>query len=845
MRENARRKRKAAGGIGTLLVLALACLPAAMGAPVVPDAPSPGGLLERSALTRWESFTTRDGLPSDHVLAVRVDGDRVWAGTTEGLAVRANGRWRVYGTADGLPHRVVLSIDVSPRTGDVWVGTMGGLARLSAGRIDAFTQMSSGLSNDFVHAVRCDPDEDVVWAATAMGASRLDLRTKTWTLFTHENTPMHEPWTYSLAIGGGKVFVGAWGGGVLEYTKADGHWREYRDPDGQFEVDLLPDDGPINDVTSGVDHEGDLLWQSTYFGLTRYDGREWRSYTVKDSGLASDFINFVRARDGLAWCATDQGLSVTDGEGWVTYRRGADGRGDILFYDDGSPVAKRRTATALPHNYVLGVDVAGDDVWVATERGVGHGVPGGPPGPGRPAAAPGRTPPVAGMPPLPPPGNTGAPPPGSFAGGRFHYAHVPDALLPFRGTTPYRDLFTERSQFRGAGREDAEPAGLSEVRIGFIGPLEDADLPARPPGVRSGARGDPKAVLGRRMLRAATLALEEANAAGGYRGIPFRLVPRTDLVLWGQSSNELVHFAYDDRVWAVLSSIDSNHNHVLSRATLKLEVPIVSAGSTDPTLVEHAIPWLVRCTIDDRQSSYVLLNEIFERRGLQRPAVLRVNDRDGRTGIIEFVEGARRLGHPVLIEQRFYNGDTDFKAQLARIMEVAPDALVLWGNPDETGRAVKQAREMGVKVSVFGYDRMAQKTFLDAAGPAAEGVTVVATVNTDSLDPAWLRFRDAYRTRWNEEPDSFAAHAYDGAGLILEAIRKGGLNRPRIRDALFAISSWHGATGTIAFDTNMSDIGPPWLATVRDGRFHFEPAPAWPKSAGPARAAAGNRRTGG
>lgn len=34
----------------------------------------------------WHTFTTRDGLPSDKVYAVRVDGDRIWAGTDAGLA---------------------------------------------------------------------------------------------------------------------------------------------------------------------------------------------------------------------------------------------------------------------------------------------------------------------------------------------------------------------------------------------------------------------------------------------------------------------------------------------------------------------------------------------------------------------------------------------------------------------------------------------------------------------------------------------------------------------------------------------------------------------------------------
>src|ERR1017187_5423899 len=78
---------------------------------------------------RWENFTTENGLPDNHVFQVKVDGNRVWAATENGLALYQNGRWKVYGTADGLAHRAVLFIDVDPRTGDVWAATMGGPSR--------------------------------------------------------------------------------------------------------------------------------------------------------------------------------------------------------------------------------------------------------------------------------------------------------------------------------------------------------------------------------------------------------------------------------------------------------------------------------------------------------------------------------------------------------------------------------------------------------------------------------------------------------------------------------------------------------------------------------------------
>jgi ABC-type branched-subunit amino acid transport system substrate-binding protein len=791
-------------------------------------APAETSLLELAPYAGWTHYGVDEGLPSNRVLAIKIDGNRVWAGTDEGLALFENGRWIGFGTADGLPHKVILSLDVSSRTGDLWIGTAGGLARLSAGRFDVFTQMNSGLPNDFVNGVKADPHEDFVWAATAVGAGRLNLSSGEWTIFTHENTPMHEPWTYSITIEGDLVFVGAWGAGVLEYSKSRKRWREYRDPDGQFEVDLFSDDGPVNDVTSGVALARGILWQAAYSGLARYDGREWLSFTVDDSGLASDFVNFVRARDRFAWLATDNGLSLTDGDSWQTYRRLENGRGEVRYYDRGVQVGREVTTTAPSHNYILGVDVSGETIWLATHGGVSRGFRSG-------SVRRSPFPRVQ----IPPPdqgmGNPGVRP-------RFSYARTPEPLLPFKGIEPHRELFKERVKFLGAGREAPEPEGLETVRIGFIGPLDNSELPGRSGSLLAGHKGSLKASLGRQMLRAARLAMEEANAEGGFSGRPFEVVPRSDMVLWGQSSNELVQFVEDDEVWAVLSGIDSNHTHVLSRAAIKLEVLIVSAGVTDPTLVEHSVPWLVRCINDDRQAARVLLQEIFGRRDLRRTAVLRVNDRDGRTGILEFVEGARRLGFPVILEQRFEPGETDFRNQLERIAGSEPGALVIWGDPAEAGEAVRQARAIGVDVPVFGFERMAHPAFLEAAGEAAEGVVVSTATNLDSRSPAWTTFRDAYQVRWQERPGSLAAHAYDGMNLIIEAVRRAGLNRVLIRDSLYEKESFQGASGEIIFDTNMSDVGPTWLATVKDGLFIYQPAPDW--SVAPTMGGTGSGSTG-
>ncbi|MGD0788935.1 MAG: two-component regulator propeller domain-containing protein, partial [Terracidiphilus sp.] len=143
---------------------------------------------------RFENFTTDNGLPDNHVYSVLVDGDRIWAGTDNGLAVYESGKWKTYTTKDGLAHRAVLTLALDKRTGDVWAGTMAGLSRISGGRIDSYTQLNSGLSNDVVYGVSVEGEN--VWVATAAGACRLNIRTGEWTLYNERNTPMIEIWTY-------------------------------------------------------------------------------------------------------------------------------------------------------------------------------------------------------------------------------------------------------------------------------------------------------------------------------------------------------------------------------------------------------------------------------------------------------------------------------------------------------------------------------------------------------------------------------------------------------------------------------------------------------------------------
>jgi branched-chain amino acid transport system substrate-binding protein len=400
-------------------------------------------------------------------------------------------------------------------------------------------------------------------------------------------------------------------------------------------------------------------------------------------------------------------------------------------------------------------------------------------------------------PPGPPPARTLEP-----------YGGVPEDLRPFSHfTKPYYELYTKEVEYNGAARNarTLKPSEVSEVAIGFLGPIREHKDEA----------------LGLAMLHGAELAVEEANTRGGYGGKPFALKVHNDAALWGASSNEMVKMVYEDKVWAMLGSISGDSTHIALRVSLRAELPIVNSAATDPTIPETIIPWILTTIQDDRVQSYTLARRIYSDLGLQRIALLRVNERYGRFGVIKFRDASRRLGHPVIIEQKFAPGDMDFTRQLRVIQDSNVDGIVLWTDAAPAGMILKQMRAAGMQQPVFGAARVVGADLFRIAREAAEGLEVVYPFDPNRDDPGWLAFQKHFMDRYAAPVDSFAALGYDTMNLLLEAICRAGLNRGAIRDALYRLERYKGVTGEMIFDPNAKNIAPLYLGTVKAGTLTF------------------------
>ncbi len=378
-----------------------------------------------------------------------------------------------------------------------------------------------------------------------------------------------------------------------------------------------------------------------------------------------------------------------------------------------------------------------------------------------------------------------------------------DYAMPFlHYAKPERVFFTSPNTYNGPGRALTELETDPEIRMGLLAPL---DGPAKAYGVE--------------MQRGATLAVKEWNAKGGIAGKPIRLFSRDDKGTMGDAANAAVGLIHDDRVLAILGTVHSGNTHVLARIALKTETPFLTSVSTDPTILQHSIPWAFRCLVDDQPQGRALAKYVFETKKYTKVCTMWFNNKYGRQGIQEIRNIARRLGHPVLFDLSFNAGDKDFTSQLTKVKESGAEALVLWGLYREISGIVVQARAMNLPVELVGGDGFVSQAFLDLAGPSAEGVVATYPYDVEAKDAGNQAFVAAYRTDYGREPDSFGAHGYDAMNVLLTAVSKGGQNRARIRDALALTTDFPGVTGRITFDNVGGDKRTPPLARVQNGKF--------------------------
>ncbi|GIX08068.1 MAG: branched-chain amino acid ABC transporter substrate-binding protein [Candidatus Poribacteria bacterium] len=333
------------------------------------------------------------------------------------------------------------------------------------------------------------------------------------------------------------------------------------------------------------------------------------------------------------------------------------------------------------------------------------------------------------------------------------------------------------------------------------------------------------AAFGEQIRMGATLAMEQANAAGGINGRKVELIFEDDQGRDDQASAVATKLASNPRVLAVIGHFNSICSLAGKPIYKQAGVVEFSPGSTNVD-VARGSEWTFRNLYHDAYQGEMLARYVGEMLGYRRVAIFYDND-DYGTGLKNaFVQKAQELGMTIIGEEAYQREQTlDFSAALDKFAAQQPDIYFIAGLYNEAASIIKQAREKGIQTPFIGGDGLFSPALIEIGGEAVEGtmITTPFIVHPDVGGPQAQKFREEFIKRFGEEPDTWAALTYDAVNQILDAIRHVGPDRKAIRDYLAATNSpekaFQGVTGPTYFDENGDCLKPAYVAVVRDGEF--------------------------
>jgi len=329
--------------------------------------------------------------------------------------------------------------------------------------------------------------------------------------------------------------------------------------------------------------------------------------------------------------------------------------------------------------------------------------------------------------------------------------------------------------------------------------------------------------FGQAAHRGILLAIEEANARGGVLGRQLQLLTEDNQSKAGGSGTAARKLISRNKVVAILGEVVSSRSLEIASIAQLTQTPMISPASTAESVTQTGDYIFRVCFLDAFQGT-VMAKFAHETLGLRRVAVLSSVSSAYSVGLAKhFKETFQAEGGAIAAEQRFAEGDKDFKAQLTAIRASNADAIYVPAYYTETALISKQARELGLTIPLMGGDGWGSPELLEIGGEAVEGIYYSTHYSPESTAQPVVDFVQKYRARWGgEEPGPFAALGYDAALLLIDALERAGTTEPAaLRDAIASTRGLMGVTGRTDIDENGNASKSATIMTVKGGHFTY------------------------
>ncbi|MFI1994827.1 ABC transporter substrate-binding protein [Actinoplanes sp. NPDC020271] len=323
--------------------------------------------------------------------------------------------------------------------------------------------------------------------------------------------------------------------------------------------------------------------------------------------------------------------------------------------------------------------------------------------------------------------------------------------------------------------------------------------------------------LGAWELKGARLAVDEWNAAGGINGRQIQLDvfddqgdPTTGTTLARKIDSE--------NYLAMIGTAESAVTIAMAPILKQAEIPNITSGQS-PGLVGAGSEFLflngpTSTTYDETLAQYVV-----DQQGLKSIAMITNNGSYGKGEHDAFRKALTGRNVTPVADQVVTTDQKDFSAVLTGIRQKNPQVIFVGAEEVESGLVVKQARDLGITVPFAGAAPQGTPVFLDTAGAKAAEKTIVSSPYlSNDVSDASKKFAAAYRAKYHEDAELHGAKAYDGAQILLTALRTSNVATGKALAGAIRATKYQGLLGDFAFDDTGVGIFATSIGTIQDGK---------------------------
>jgi len=350
------------------------------------------------------------------------------------------------------------------------------------------------------------------------------------------------------------------------------------------------------------------------------------------------------------------------------------------------------------------------------------------------------------------------------------------------------------------------------------------------------ALSGPAANIGTPTKLVAQMAVDKINKEGGINGRPIELVIGDTESDPAKAAVIAKKFIFNDKVAAIIGPTTTAEGMSVKKIVEEAGVPTFMAVGGDPVIMGGNFGAYTYVFKSPQRSSTAVrkLYGYLKTKGLTKIALFTASDSFGKDGLGWLERLAPEFGITLAAKESFGPADTDMTAQLTKIRNAAPQAIVSWTIGPVGSIVAKNKAQLGITTPLFQCHGLPDPKYIELAGKASEGDRMPATklMVGDALpgsDPQKkvitdfiALYRDVYKYDKEFPINTHSGYAWDAISIVANAMKKAGTDPKALRVAIEQTTGYVGISGVYnltAEDHNGLDVDSMVMVQVKNGKF--------------------------